>query len=362
MGKQSIPVSLEEMDLQWMCDVLGHSEDLDSGVLRGLKQEPLGEGRGFVGQLGRLHLEWESASDGPASLVVKLHTSDNAQSATLKMAYEHEYIFYQHLAARSQVLSPHCYYAAFDPEKAHFVLVLEDLSRLEAGDQIAGTNDADVANAIRSLARLHAAFWNDSGIHKLLGHGASEPQPPFTLLHGDYRLDNMFFGRNDNSVRVIDWGVRVGKGSEDLAYFLLLSLTPDQFRQQWRGLTELYRDALVKYGVHDYSLRQLQNECRFLLLVFAILGIVIQGVIDYRDSGGLSTGDDTGPDIPDPGLAFLSSVIENHRGLLLMETWIDRIDAALGIWGSIPRLIRRLVRVILRSRNRHLRRGSTSQR
>lgn len=358
----AIPASLDEIDLQWTRDVLSRTSGLDPSLLRGLKQEPIGKERGFVSQLVRLHLDWERPSAGPATLVTKLNAPNPTTAAFAKLAYEHEYVFYQHFATHVPVSTPHCYYADYDPDKIRFVLVLEDLSQLKAGDQIAGTGDADVANAIRSLARLHATFWNDGEIQRFLGDAASEPQLPFTLLHGDYRLDNMFFGGSDDLMTVIDWGVRMGKGSEDLGYFLLLSLTPEQFRQQWRELTGLYYRTLVKYGVRDYSLRQLQNECRFLLLVFAVLGIVIQGVIDYRDSGGPSTGDDTPPAIPDPGLAFLSSVIENHRGLLLMETWIERIDAALGIWGFVPRLIRRLVRAIVRSRNRHLRRGSTSQR
>ena len=53
----AIPASLDEIDVQWTRDVLTHATDVDSSLLCSLKQEPLGGGRGFVGQLVRLHLE-----------------------------------------------------------------------------------------------------------------------------------------------------------------------------------------------------------------------------------------------------------------------------------------------------------------
>ena len=384
MMRQSIPASLDQIDLHWVRDVLAHDkDDFDPGLLRGLEQEPLGESRGFTSQLARLHLDWEDASEGPASLVVKLHASDRAKATFAKLAYEHEYLFYQHFAAHSPVPTPHCYYAAYDPDEIRFVLVLDDLSELEPGDQIAGTSDANIDNAIRSLATLHAKFWNDEEIvRRLLGGIASAPpdgksmlefwrtqldelkatrakklpmiiligekilkvlsaqdfqfpppQPPspFTLVHGDYRLDNMFFGGRVNPMTVIDWGVGVGRGGGDLGYFLLLSLTTEQFRQKGLALTTLYHATLVEHGVHDCSLRQVQNDCREMFSKLATTAIALQVMLDRKDSDGPSTGDNR-RFVPIPALEFVSDALANDRCLLLVKTWVERVESGLGIW------------------------------
>ena len=49
----------------------------------------------------------------------------------------------------------------------------------------------------------------------------------FSLMHGDYRLDNMLFDPDRTRVTVVDWQtLGVGLPARDLAYFLATSLRP----------------------------------------------------------------------------------------------------------------------------------------
>merc|ERR1711908_149788 len=55
-------------------------------------------------------------------------------------------------------------------------------------------------------------------------------RPPLTLLHGDFRLENLRFSTcSPVSVAAFDWQfVCRGRGAYDLAYFLALSRPPEK--------------------------------------------------------------------------------------------------------------------------------------
>ena len=66
----------------------------------------------------------------------------------------------------------------------------------------------------------------------------SRPQP-WTIVHGDFRADNLLFG--GDRVVVVDWQtVGLGPGPGDLSYLLGASLTPDDRRAQEAGLVDRY--------------------------------------------------------------------------------------------------------------------------
>jgi hypothetical protein len=135
---------------------------------------------------------------------------------------------------------------------------------------------------------------------------------PFTLVHGDYRLDNMFFGGNVSPITEVDWGVGAGKGSFDLGYFLSNSLTTEQLLRRGRALTKLYHKTLVEYGVKDYSLRQLKNDCRERFAELSIVMISAQAIADRMDMDKISIRDDEPSFIKDAKI-LLSCIIKNNR-------------------------------------------------
>ena len=68
--------------------------------------------------------------------------------------------------------------------------------------------------------------------------------PPSTLLHGDFRADNIFFDP-DGRVVLLDFQLTgVGSGPVDLAYFVTQSLAPEMAGQHERGLFDRYIEGL----------------------------------------------------------------------------------------------------------------------
>jgi hypothetical protein len=109
----------------------------------------------------------------------------------------------------------------------------------------------------------------------------------FSLLHGDYRLDNLLVDPTDNSVTVVDWQtLSVGLPGRDLAYFLATCMQPASRREHERRLVSSYRSALRRHGVRDYSERECWTDYRFGLLqvpLITTLGFAFSAETDRGD-------------------------------------------------------------------------------
>ena len=84
------------------------------------RPERLGHGQGFIGELARLHLEFDRPeSAAPRSLIAKLPTpvAENRVLGELLGAYEREILFYQELAPELPIRLPLTYYSDFDPDR-----------------------------------------------------------------------------------------------------------------------------------------------------------------------------------------------------------------------------------------------------
>ncbi len=87
---------------------------------------------------------------------------------------------------------------------------------------------------------------------------------PMTVVHGDYRLDNMMFG-GPYPVAVVDWqSPTIGSAGQDLAYWVGTSLDPALRKAHDRELVTHYFEALSNYTIGDYSLEQCWDDyCHF---------------------------------------------------------------------------------------------------
>src|SRR5262249_39778405 len=152
-----------------------------------------------------------------------------------------EVLFYRDVAERSTTCTPEVYFADIDGDD--FALIMEDLSRYELGDQVAGCTADQARLGMRWMGQHHAAFWDrvddeslevlpmvhpsysSEGLMQGCDYGwdpmvagfsdvvpadvAALKQrfltvlpkifewmatPPLTVIHGDFRMDNLFFG------------------------------------------------------------------------------------------------------------------------------------------------------------------------
>jgi hypothetical protein len=220
--------------------------------------------------------------------------------------------------------------------KRDYVLVLEDLSTSAPGNQVAGCDVEPARLVLVDAAAMHAEFWGagtkderawllpgDIGSN-LLAAVTSDSMPafrenfrdelddhalslldyyqtnaakiahtlhesPLTLIHGDLRLDNIFF-ETDGSIRAFaDWqGVALSPGAWDVAYFLSGSLVETAADGAVEELLGHYHSALVAHGVNDYDYEDFRADVD---LAF----ILMLGRISALEE--LDFGDDRGPDL-----------------------------------------------------------------
>jgi aminoglycoside phosphotransferase (APT) family kinase protein len=320
-----LPAVTAGIDARWVAQALG-APLAGPGRVSAVRVEPIGDGRGHIGSTVRVRLRYAPGPpQGPASVVVKLPgaAAESRETARRGRLYEREYRFFTELAPHTEVRTPRCYAAGYDRGTDRFALVLEDVTAHVDVDQLRGC-PADRATAVLSeLASLHAAWWRDptlwrrewlttftsahrlANLRRLLAEGwprllaevgdrlppdAAEAgrrmlagfdralraldRQPHTLIHGDVRLDNLLFdaGERRAPVAIVDWqNVSRGPGVADVSYFLVQSLTAEEFRDHAEDLLAHYHRSLRGHGVRDYRFGDLAGSVRLALPVsFAV--------------------------------------------------------------------------------------------
>ncbi len=306
------PVSPDDITADWLSQVL--QENGFAGARVGsLQRKRIGTGQ--IGQCIRFTYDLETGpSDAPRSLVGKFASDDptSRQTGVQLRNYLKEVRFYQELQSQVQIGTPRCYHASIDGEGPDFALILEDLAPGEPGNQLLGCNAAVAKAAVLELVGLHAPSWNDESLRgnewlgeptpqtvaigpalygaqlpgfierygphleaderDIIERVASSKGPPFELLgdvfslvHVDYRLDNVMIDTNTSPIRVttVDWqSITLGHPLSDVAYFLGAGLLPEVRRTEEEGIVRAYHESLVATGVTDYPWDQAWNDYR----------------------------------------------------------------------------------------------------
>jgi aminoglycoside phosphotransferase (APT) family kinase protein len=113
-------------------------------------------------------------------------------------------------------------------------------------------------------------------------------EPPFTLQHNDYRLDNLLFRQADErlQVSVIDWqALAVGPPLVDVAIHLTTSLTPAQRRAHQDELLRGYHATLQARGVGDFSLEDCMQCYRRASLHPFLVGVGASVMLAQSERG-----------------------------------------------------------------------------
>jgi hypothetical protein len=314
------PRTVEEITPKWLTQVLRESADIGSAQVRSFDIANIGDDQGVAGDVRRLHLTYDSALGGdPASVIAKLPRNDLPSNPVIAAFGVRETRFYQELSSESGMRTPTLYTSELDDQNGDFILLLEDLNSLRSVDQTSGCDYVDAHTALQAVAAMHAKWWNEpslQGANWLLDRpfpnttelaqerfvqdidqfmdiaGAHVPTsietvasklgpklhevvngvtgPPFTLVHGDYSLSNIFFSDQTGDhagVVPFDWALAGRlKGASDVAFFLMESLTTGVRREHEERLLSDYHEALVAGGVSGYSLDELWTDVRIAAL------------------------------------------------------------------------------------------------
>jgi hypothetical protein len=316
-----VPSSIDDVNPQWLTAVLrADGTTPDSVTITEIRAEQIAVDTGFSSLLYRLHLTGDGVPD---SVVVKLPAESEARGAMEMMGgYRREVAFYQRVAGRAPMRTPHVYAARMAPNDTDFVLVLEDMRNWDNADHLAGLSLDRVRLCIAQLAGLHVwstdpanapvleAFPSLDGpmtreiFPSVFGQGwqvyrekSQAPVPPVVagyaerfaehapmalkaltersmLVHGDIRADNMFF--DGDQLKVVDFQLTAqGVGAADIAYLVSQGL-PTQIRTgRDEELLREYLDQLGDRGLSDYSFDDAWRHYRFAVSYLMVLPTII---------------------------------------------------------------------------------------
>jgi hypothetical protein len=294
-------------------------------------------GEQMVSTSGRAILKLRYAPGAPTDLpervVCKL--AIGAQSV-MAAFYENEVQIYARVRPDLLIEAPQSLGAAYDPESAQFVLMLEDLS--ERGAHFPNVTQsvalASVETLVDTLAQLHASHWESprfatdlawlqthldgrvahvmnelappliqheidtqvfkremvqrlrttgpellAGVKALQRHQSRLPQ---TLLHGDTHLGNTYL-LPEGSAGLLDWQLSVrGYCMHDVSYLIVTSLPIALRRVHERGLLARYRERLMSLGVTSPpDAADIWNEYRRALVWGVYVGWLTTPVVNY---------------------------------------------------------------------------------
>ncbi|MEM7094748.1 MAG: phosphotransferase [Actinomycetota bacterium] len=327
------PRSSEEITVEWLNEVL--DDDVRAGnTITGFEAEIIGEGVGFLGELARITLRYDTEAAGSTRSVITKMPTTNEGFRTIGLMlgfYDKEAGFYREIAPEITLRIPKCHLnRAADGE---YLLVLEDLAPMRPGDQLASCTVDEAKLALTAAAQLHARWWEDpkldafadwlpapgspyfamleqaylgalDGFHSdfadmvtpeieaLADRAAGSYERmvevgggrrPHTFVHGDFRLDNMLFGDEPDQepFALIDFQIAFKANPLwDVAYFLGGSFDPERRREVEHELLTHYHARLVEYGVSDYTLEQCHEDYRAAALV--LLGYLVTGAADIE--------------------------------------------------------------------------------
>ena len=320
------PTSVEPA---WLTDQLTAAGVLTGGRVAEVQAEPMGKSIGFLSRMARLTLVYEGDADrAPEHLILKLQPVDPnfTKVADRLRAFDREYGFYRELASRVPTRLP-VFYAGHSIGGKGWLL-MEDLSRLEKGNQVHGLTNDQVSRTLSHMAAVHATHWESTTLSELdwlpdhdfwFREELADTWPVFkehyqlrigsrgtalveaviggqdalyariaertsTLVHGDLRADNLLLGEvgTEDEVLILDWQtVTQGLAAIDVAMLIGGSDPPAERVGHYREILKHWHAELERNGVTDYSFSDAEYDLRLALL--ACLTIPVQ---TFRELGG----------------------------------------------------------------------------
>ncbi len=301
MTALQIPSTIDDITPEWLTAALG--EGGEECTVGSMTQEEIGVGLGVSASIYRLTPTYSDGT-GPETVIAKVRQVDETAAVRSHMLqfYQREASYFRDVAPHSKVKVPQAWWSQADEETPDYCILLQDLGGLRTVEQVEGLGLEDSKAALDQLAIHHAEWWNrredlsqlrcnfpiDHEMYPILlpglfanGYGevskhlevpdivhevaktypdriganmAKLGESPRTLLHGDYRADNLMFD-TDGTPWVLDWQITGGgTAAYDVSYFLSQSLTSDDLAAHEAELLAYYQDAVVAAGADRDSL------------------------------------------------------------------------------------------------------------
>jgi hypothetical protein len=319
--------NIPAVDLEWLARMLGR----DEAAIVAADWSPVGTGQ--VADSFRGRLLWKGEA-GPETIIMKCPSSDPTSRETgINFGlYDKELSWYAALAPKTDINCPKYYGSQLDEKTGDFRLILQDCAPASQGDQIRGASLEDVRKGIAELALLHAPFFNNQAIvaneltcrnpestklrvdlyadcwpkfrdrykdrldAEILAMGdyfvrkfeqyAFRRSEDFSLIHGDFRIDNLLFGGKNDRVFVLDWQTIVEDcPMKDVAYFVGTSFAdPAQRKAYEEGLLQEYFAILKLSGIAANE-DALRKEYKLQALAGVVMAVFSSMLVERTERG-----------------------------------------------------------------------------
>jgi len=272
---------------------------------------------GLVGQVYRITPRYDRApDDAPTSLILKIPTDDPMifGFASGMGMYERECRFYAHIAPDIAIPVPRVLFNVCRPDDGAYCLLMEEIPIGATVRQTDGATPEQAREVIAAIADVHAAWfdhpsleqwswlptpgspanksvsprfegawptfqdqfaagvpseavaWVETFAPKMDAWLDSHDEDTHTVVHGDFRLDNMLWDTDGRFV-LLDWQVvQAGTGMYDVAYFLATNMDIEARRATEHELLDLWRTVLTTAGVEIGSREDVWRQYQEVVL------------------------------------------------------------------------------------------------
>jgi len=303
-------------------------------VVSSCSMSPIGTGQ--MADSLRVTMQHTGSSSAPKTLIAKVPKANEASRAASRMTrcYEIETSFYSEICSAIDARVPDCYHVEYSAHDDEFLLLLEDMAPAKQGDQLGGCSADDAILAVTEMAKLHGSLWGSPLMHdkewlhrsgtdsveltsqllqgvypafcqRFEGRIESEvvkvgqqfvnqfpayfaAQPiPNTVVHRDFRLDNLLFGewKENRGVAILDWQTAcVGVAISDLSYFVGSALLPNVRVENERAVVDHYVSVINTYGV-GITNEEAWRQYRLFSFGGFVMAIVASMLVEQTERG-----------------------------------------------------------------------------
>lgn len=331
----TIPAQVDDITVDWLNEVLGD----EFGHVEAIGAAHFGEGVGILGELARLTLTYAAGESGPATIVAKCASPQEANQflAVAMGFYTREVNFYREVADRVHIRVPRPFHADASETGVPFVLLIEDIVSARTPDQIAGITVNEAKSIISAVSPLHIQFWGkqdelaalewlppmNNDMYKGGQPLATAMFPAFaehygsdipadamaaigvtcdryadlldyvtsvgdaTMTHTDCRAENYLFGGPDGTdeITVIDFQLSTRHiGMWDVTNLLAGSMQLELRKAHETQLLQHYVDTITDAGIH-YTMEQAHFEYRVCLLQQCAAQVITSDLQGGNDRG-----------------------------------------------------------------------------
>lgn len=334
MSNISHPKIADQVTKEWMNFAFDEASICDTGSIKSIEVEPLGPHvRGLLSSFCRVKISYISkGSNYPDSVVIKFPpiVEERRNFGNQWHAFQRELRFYRELAEQCPVRVPKCYFTVMDEKNDMFLIMLEDAGDWTPGDQVNGLTYNQTKSAITEISKLHGYWWDSNEIAKLdwmpeenrdsvhmfnanwadfsSDHESALSEEdisagnliaksgqrihdlsmisPRTMVHYDFRADNMMFNDKDE-IMIVDWQTTIKSfGAFDVVRAVCGSHHGVLEKEHHLELLGLWYETILEHGVINFSIEEAWRDYRLGIILSAYVPVAAHHFLSHEGSHG----------------------------------------------------------------------------